>query len=108
MVDGERVRVEIGFVSGSMVIASIPLGEADVLQQKLRERADETVELQGEDGVYGSPSPMSPTSSASRARAGSASATRDAGVYNPAGWASMGVADGSGRGAPAPRRPRST
>ena len=49
----ERVRVEIGFVSGSLVIASVPLGEADMLQQKLRERADETVELQGEDGVYG-------------------------------------------------------
>ena len=52
MADVERVRVEIGFVSGQMVIATVPVTEADELQQRLRQRSDQVVELRGEDGVY--------------------------------------------------------
>jgi hypothetical protein len=48
----ERVRVEIGFVSGALMIAAVSSEQADELQDRLRERADEVVELQAEDGLY--------------------------------------------------------
>jgi hypothetical protein len=48
----ERVRVEIGFSSGALMIAAVTLEQADELQERLRARDDVVVELQAEDGVY--------------------------------------------------------
>lgn len=52
MAEVERVRIEVGFVSGQMVIATVPVAEADELQHRLQQRSDVVVELQSEDGVY--------------------------------------------------------
>ena len=51
MVEAERVRIEVGFVSGQMLIATVRASEADELQHRLKQRFDVVVELQGEDGV---------------------------------------------------------
>jgi hypothetical protein len=48
----DRVRVEIGFSSGALMIAAVTGEQADVLQERLRARDDKVVELQAEDGVY--------------------------------------------------------
>ena len=52
MASDDRVRVEIGFASGALMIASVSGQQADELQQLLRDRADQIVELQAEDGSY--------------------------------------------------------
>jgi hypothetical protein len=48
----ERVRIEVGFVSGNTIVAIVTSEHADELQQRLRDRADQVVELEGEDGTY--------------------------------------------------------
>jgi hypothetical protein len=48
----DRVRVEIGFSSGALMIAAVTNEQADELQDRLRARDDQVVELQAEDGVY--------------------------------------------------------
>jgi hypothetical protein len=50
--NAERVRVEIGFSSGALMIAAVASEQADELQHRLRQRADHVVELQAEDGLY--------------------------------------------------------
>jgi hypothetical protein len=48
----ERVRIEIGFVSGNTLVTSVTSTRADELQERLRERADQVVELEAEDGTF--------------------------------------------------------
>jgi hypothetical protein len=52
MANDDRVRVEIGFASGALMIAAVPAAQADQLEQQLRARADEVIELLAEDGTY--------------------------------------------------------
>ena len=53
MATDDRVRVEVGLVSGGMIVALVPAAQAEELHQRLLERADGVVELQAEDGTYG-------------------------------------------------------
>ena len=47
----ERVRIEIGFDGGAILVAQVPHGEAERLQRKLEAGGDGTVDLTIEDGV---------------------------------------------------------
>jgi hypothetical protein len=47
----ERVRIEIGFVGGTILGAQVPPDEAERLQRKLEASGDGTVELTIEDGA---------------------------------------------------------
>ena len=47
----ERVRVEIGFVGGTIVAAQMPVGDAERLHQKLAAGGNGTVDVELEDGT---------------------------------------------------------
>jgi hypothetical protein len=52
VVDGERVRVEIGFDGGQVVGAFVDAASADQLERSLHEDGPRVVVLDTEDGPY--------------------------------------------------------
>ncbi len=48
----DRVRIEVGFVSGGMLVALVAAQQVDELQERLRAGGDGVVELDAEDGTY--------------------------------------------------------
>jgi hypothetical protein len=48
----DRVRVEVGFASGALMIASVSVEKADELVARLQARGDDVVALEAEDGAY--------------------------------------------------------
>ena len=52
MVDGERVRVEIGFDGGQVIGGFVTVATADQLERALHEDGPRVVVLDTEDGPY--------------------------------------------------------
>lgn len=52
MVDGERVRVEVGFEGGQVIGGFVDVPSADQLERALHEDGPRVVVLQTEDGPY--------------------------------------------------------
>jgi hypothetical protein len=52
MVDGERVRVEVGFEGGQVISGFVDPSSADQLERALHEDGPRVVVLQSEDGPY--------------------------------------------------------